>query len=389
MKVLQVHNFYQHAGGEDQVYAAEYELLTKHGHEVEQYSADNQAIETMSSIGIGVRTIFNRETYREIRKAIARERPDVVHAHNTFPIISPSLYFAAAAESVPVIQTLHNYRLLCPAATFFRDGAVCEECLGSKVPYKAVLHRCYRKSAFASSAVASMLASHWMAQTWTTKIHTYIALTNFAKEKFIEGGLPAGKIVVKPNFLPRDPGIGNGNGNYAFFVGRLSEEKGLRTLLDAWERLGATIALKIAGDGPLAALVKERADRLPNVEWLGGTEHARVIELMKEAIFLVVPSEWQEPFGMVIIEASACGTPVIASAVGSTTELIQDGVNGFHFTAGDVNSLIDRVQAIMARPGDLAAVRQSSRLCYEQNYTAERNYELLMQIYHRTASTRN
>ncbi len=387
MKILQVHNFYRRAGGEDQVYEAEYDLLTKHGHKVERYSAQNQAIETMSGLGIGLRTVFNRESYREIRNAIARERPDVVHAHNTFPIVSPALYYAAASEGVPVIQTLHNYRLLCPAATLFRDGAICEECVGSKVPYSAVAHRCYRKSAFASAAVASMLAAHWMAGTWTTKIHTYIALTNFTREKFIEGGFPAGKIVVKPNFLARDPGIGKGNGNYALFAGRLSEEKGLRTLLNAWERLARTIALKIAGDGPLADFVRQRADLLPNVEWLGDVEHARVMELMKNAAFLVVPSAWQEPFGMVIIEAAACGTPVIGSAVGSMTELIQNGVNGLHFTADDVNGLVDRVQAILTRPDDLLAMRQSSRLCYERNYTAERNYALLMQIYQSAAST--
>lgn len=385
MRVLQVHNFYQQAGGEDKVYEAEYELLARHGHAVIQYSAQNDTIARMSGMEVATRALWNPDTYREIARIIKRESPDIVHAHNTFPIVSPSIYYAAGKARIPVVQTLHNYRLLCPAATLFRDGKVCEECIGSATAYKAVVHRCYRHSASASAAVASMLLAHRIAGTWNTKVDTYIALTNFARDKFVEGGLPPGKIVVKPNFLNSDPGAGAGNGNYAFFAGRLSEEKGVRTLLDSWARPGSTMPLKIAGDGPLATYVKERASTQSNIEWLGYCQRERLMELLQEAAILVFPSLWYEGLPMTIVEAMACGTPVVASGLGSMNELIRDGINGFRFTAGDAGGLADCIRSILARPDELREMRRSSRLCYEQNYTPERNYELLMEIYQNAA----
>lgn len=385
MRVLQVHNFYQQPGGEDQVYAAEYELLRRYGHTVWQYSAHNDALVGVSGIRNAARSIWNSRTHRDLASLIKENSPDVIHATNTFPILSPSIYYAAAAAQVPVIQTVQNYRLLCPAATLFRDGRVCEDCVGARLPYKAVLHRCYRNSASASGAVASMLVIHRIARTWSEKVHTYVAATEFARDKLIEGGLPAEKIAVKPNFLAREQGIGRGEGNYALFVGRLSEEKGIRTLLEAWERVGSGIALKIAGDGPLAPLVKQRVSQLRNVEWLGFCTRERILELLQDAVVLVFPSLWYEGLPMVIVEAMSCGTPVVASRLGAMNELIEDGVNGFVFTAGDPNSLADRIQAIWVRPRELAKMRRSSRACYEQNYTPERNYELLMKIYRRAA----
>jgi len=384
MKILQVHNFYRQAGGEDQVYAAEYELLTRHGHTVTQYTARNDAINGMSGIGAAARTIWNSHTYREVAALLQRESPAIVHAHNTFPLLSPSLYYAAAKAHVPVVQTLHNYRLLCPAATLFRNGHVCEECVGSALAYKAVVHRCYRNSAAASATTATMLLFHRIAGSWNTKVNTYVALTDFARDKFIEGGLPAGKIAVKPNFLSADPGVGGGNGNYALFASRLSEEKGVRALLDAWARPGSTIPLKIAGDGPMEGYVRERVARLENVEWLGYCPRERLLDLMRDARLLVFPSLWYEGLPLTFIEAMACGTPVVAAGLGSMNELIQDGVNGFRFTAGDAGSLVERLRWISSRPDKLREMRRSSRLYYEQNYTPERNYQMLLEIYRRS-----
>ncbi len=364
--------------------AAEYELLTAHGHEVIQYFKYNQAIRGMSAAGIGIRTVWNADSYREIRSIIQQKAPDIVHAHNTFPLVSPALYYAAAAERVPVIQTLHNYRLLCPAATFFRDGHLCEECLHATVPYPSVLHACYRQSRPATAAVASMLMTHRIAGTWKTKIGTYIALTNFSRNKFIEGGLPAERIVVKPNCLTSDPGIGAGDGGYALFAGRLTEGKGLHTILNVWERLASTIQLKIAGDGPLGAWVKERAGAAPGVEWLGHCERDVLMNLYQKAAFTVFPSQFYENLPMTIIESLACGTPVIASRLGAMNEIIADGVNGFRFRPGDESDLAERIRTILARPDQLTAMRQSARACYEQNYTTERNYDLLMHIYQTT-----
>lgn len=381
MRVLQVHNFYQQPGGEDQVYAAEAELLARHGHAVIQYSVHNDAVESMPAIGLATRTLWNFTTHREVSALIARESPEVIHAHNTFPIVSPALYYAAAANGIPMVQTLHNYRLLCPAATFFRNGQLCEECLGTIAPYKAVLHRCYRNSALASATVASMLLGHGLAGTWQKKIHTYIALTKFSRDKFIDGGLPPEKITIKPNFLLTDPGVGAGSGGYALFIGRLSQEKGLDTLLKAWEELDPAIPLKIAGDGPLGEYVRERTGRLRAAEWLGYSAHERIVELLQHAALLVFPSLWYEGLPMTIIESLACGTPVVVSSLGSLNELVTDGVNGLRFAAGDASALASCIRGIWEKPDQLRAMRQGSRACYEKNYTSNRNYQLLMKIY--------
>ena len=219
MRILQVHNFYQQPGGEDRVFEAEYDLLTAHGQQVKQYTAHNNSLDGSLGGAAGAaaaRTIWNHSTYRSIRQLIRSESINLVHAHNTFPIVSPSVYYAASAERIPIVQTLHNYRLLCPAATFFRNGAVCEQCLGRTIPYPAVKNRCYRGSAGASAAAAAMLTAHRAAGTWRSKIDAYIALTTFSKNKFVEGGLPSERIHVKPGFL-EDPGIGAGDGGYALF----------------------------------------------------------------------------------------------------------------------------------------------------------------------------
>lgn len=376
MRVLQVHNFYQQPGGEDQVFAAEYEMLTAQGHAVKQYSEHNDSLDGTANWRMAGRTLWNAQTYRSIRRLIEAESIELVHAHNTFPVISPSLYYAAHAANVPVVQTLHNYRLLCPAATFFRNGSVCEKCSGLRVPYHAVVHRCYRNNVGASATAAAMLATHWAAGTWSSKIDAYIALTTFSKNKFVEGGLPAGRIHVKPGFLPVDPGFGCGDGGYALFIGRLIEEKGIDLLCRAWSRIGATIPLKIVGDGPL----RPSLQGLSGVQYLGQCERPRVIELLKQAAFLVVPSLWYEGLPMVIVEALACGTPIITSALGSMNELVENGVTGFRFAPGDVEDLLRCVENAF-QGGQLMHMRASTRGCYEQNYTAARNYNILMNIY--------
>src|SRR5436190_17345829 len=198
MKVLVAHNYYQQAGGEDQCFAAEVDLLRANGQEVIEYRADNHAIDGMSRLSVAARTIWNRKTYREVRALIRDHRPQVAHFHNTFPLISPAAYYAARAERVGVIQTLHNFRLLCPNALFFRDGRVCEDCLGKSVPWPGVVHKCYRDSRSASAAVTTLLTVHRVLGTWHQAVDTYIALTETSRRKFVEGGLPVDKVVVKP-----------------------------------------------------------------------------------------------------------------------------------------------------------------------------------------------
>lgn len=383
MRILQVHNFYQQAGGEDQVFAAEHSLLTSRGHHVTQYSVHNDALETISSIQLAAKTFWNSGTYRSVRRLIREQSIQLVHAHNTLPLISPSLYYAAATEGVPVVQTLHNYRLLCPAATLYRNAQVCELCLHKPFKYPSVTYRCYRHNALATATIAGMLAVHEIAGTWRSKIHTYIALTAFSKAKFIEAGFPAAKITVKPNFVPEDPGIGSGSGGYALFLGRLTPEKGLDTLLRTWEEGSDLLPLRIAGDGPMRPEVERRAQSVPNIDYLGHCSRAQIIELLKDAVCLVFPSEWNEVFGLALIEAMACGTPVIASAIGSPETIIKPGINGFLFPPKDTSALSRLVKQSHSNE-KLLSLRIPSRLHFEQYYTADRNYEQLKQIYEDT-----
>ena len=381
MKVLAVHNRYQRPGGEDQVFVDETALLETRNHRVLRYEVHNDQVKQMNRLTLAKDTIWNTSAYRELGALIRRERPDVVHFHNTLPLVSPAGYYAARAEGVPVIQTLHNYRLLCPVALFFRDGRVCEDCMGKAVPWPGVVHRCYRGSRAASGVIATMLTVHRALRTWTEMVDVYVALTEFARNKFIEGGLPAWKTVVKPNFVAPDPGRGQGGGGYALFVGRLAPEKGTETMLAAWDRLGTRIPLKIVGDGPLRDRVVEAAARQSNVEWLGHRPMADVHALMGKADMLVFPSQWYETFGRVAAEAFAAGTPVIAANIGAVAELVEHGRTGLKFRPGDPEDLVTQVEWALSHSAELRNMREEVRAEFEAKYTAERNYRALMEIY--------
>ena len=316
MRVMLLHNTYQHPGGEDQVFAAEGALLEERGHDVERFTISNDLINGMSRTALAASTIWNRDSYRTLRARFRATRPDVAHFHNTFPLLSPSALSAARDEGVPVVQTLHNDRLLCVNALLFRDGHICNDCLGHRVPWQGVAHGCYRGSRLASGAVATMIALHRARGTWMNDVDVYIALTEFARRTFIAGGLPADRIVVKPNFVHPDPGLGDASGNFALFVGRLVPEKGIRTLIDAWQHIGVKVPLRIVGDGPLAPEVAAAAAQCAGITWLGRHPRAEVLALMRAATLLIFPSTWYEGFGMTVAEALAVGLPVVASRVG-------------------------------------------------------------------------
>ncbi|MBV8072949.1 MAG: glycosyltransferase family 4 protein [Acidobacteriaceae bacterium] len=380
MRILQIHNFYQQSGGEDRVYQAECELLRSRGHAVVQYSLHNDSLSDMAAPEMAVRTIWNHRAYRELKALLQAGPVDVMHAHNTFPLMSPAVYYAAQAFNVPVVQTLHNYRLFCAGSTFYRGGRVCEDCLHSPLPYPGVMHACYRNSRPATTAVAAMLTVHRAAGTWRTKVQMYIALTRFAKQKLIEGGLPEHRVRVKPNFLASDPGPGTGLGGFALFLGRLTEEKGIRTLLRAWRDV-PDVPLKVAGSGPLASFVAERARELPSVEYLGQCEPRCAIELLHAAAFLVFPSEWYEGLPMTIVEAFACGTPVICSALGAMNELVLRDITGVLFEPGNALELAGAVNRLIADPRRLSQIRAKARQEYLECYTPGINYPQLMEIY--------
>ncbi|HEX7119991.1 MAG TPA: glycosyltransferase family 4 protein [Longimicrobiales bacterium] len=380
MRVLLVHNHYRQHGGEDVAFAAESRLLRRHGHEVIEYREHNDSVERVGRARLAADTIWSRAAHRRLGSVLRRVRPDVVHFHNTFPLISPSAYAACRGAGVPVVQTLANYRLLCPGANFVRGGRPCEACTQHAVPWPGVLHRCYRGSAAATATVASMLVVHRAARTWTRMVDVFVAPTEFARRKFVDGGLPGERIRVKPNFVDPDPGTGGHGGGYALFAGRLSHEKGVETLVDAWARLGdAAPPLKVVGAGPLAPALAARAG--PRVELLGWRPRDEVLALMKDAAVLVFPSNCYESFGLALAEAFATGLPVIASRLGAMAELVEHERTGLHFAPGDAADLATQVARAFGDPPALSAMGRAARAVFEARFTADRNHALLLEIY--------
>ncbi len=381
MNILLAHNYYQQTGGEEQVFLAECNLLESHGHQVYRYILNNDKIEATPPLELLGKTIWNWDVYREMRSLIQQHKIQVVHFHNTFPLISPAAYYATKAEGASVVQTFHNYRLLCPNALFLRDGKVCEDCLGQAIPWQGIQHNCYRGSKSASAAVVTMLTTHRLLQTWNRQVDAYIALTDFARDKFIEGGLPAEKVFVKPNFVDPDPGVGDGKGGYALFVGRLSVEKGIDVLLDAWSQLGTKIPLKILGDGSLSSEVSNATQRIPGLEWLGRRPMEDVYTLMQNAQFLIFPSKWYEGLPRTLIESFACGTPVIAANLGAMSSFVTPYKTGLHFQPGNANDLVTQVEWAISNPGYILKMRQNTRTEFDRKYTSSENYQQLAKIY--------
>jgi glycosyltransferase involved in cell wall biosynthesis len=283
--------------------------------------------------------------------------------------------------NIPVIQTLHNYRLLCPSATLYRDGKLCEECLGKLTPWPGVVHKCYRQDPLASAAVGVMITAHELIGTWRGVVDRYIALTEFAHRMLAKNGIPGHKIVVKPNYLDPDPGAKQGLGDYALFVGRLSPEKGGRTLLDGWRRLKTPVPLVILGEGLCGPEVMAVCTEVPSIQWLGQMAKNKVIELMKRARFLVLPSECYESFPLALVEAFGCALPLVASALGAMGELVNDGRTGLTFRASDPGDLAAKVDWAWSHPREMEQMGREARIEFEAKYTASANYEALLAIY--------
>lgn len=383
MKILVAHNFYKQPGGEDQCVAAEVAMLRAHGHEVTQYCLHNECVDAMGRLRLAARTIWSRTAVRELRELFRTHRPQIAHFHNTFPLISPSAYYAARAEGVRVVQTVHNFRLLCANALLFRNGEVCEDCLGKWIPWPGIAHKCYRDNRAASTVITTMLMTHRGLGTWSKAVDMYIALTEFGRRKLVEGGLPADKIAIKPNFAYPDPGPGTGTGGYAVFVGRLSAEKGVDTLLEAWRHLGFRPPLKLLGDGPMAAAVQQASAKDASIQWLRHVPLEAVYDLVGEAMFLVLPSQCYETFARVAMEAFAKGTPVIVSKLGAMAAMVDDGRTGLYFKPGDPADLAAKVHRLLAEPSQLPPMRQAARQEFNDHFTADSNHKILMAIYER------
>ncbi|MDP3817740.1 MAG: glycosyltransferase family 4 protein [Methylotenera sp.] len=375
LRVLVVHNAYQHRGGEDSVVDAEIALLSSHGHEVETYFRHNNDVALSSMLAVAGQTLWSTQTTKEVEVRIAEFRPDVIHAHNTFPLVSPAIYWVAAKAGIPIVQTLHNFRFLCLSALFMRDGKVCEDCLGH-LPWRGVVHQCYRDSTAASTVLAGMITLHRGLGTYRNKVTRYIALNDFCRDKLIAGGLPKEKFKVKPNFIdnPKSPNWEARQGG--LFVGRLSKEKGLDVLAEAVKLLPIN-PVKVIGGGELESFAQFSF----GTDYLGFQPLDTILAKMRQSSYLVLPSIWYENFPRTIVEAFACGLPVIASRIGALAEIIVDGTTGLLFESGNAQDLAEKLIWAEAHPDEMVKMGKSARAEYEAKYTPERNYAMLIEIY--------
>lgn len=379
MRILLVHNEYQLRGGEDAVFRAEGNLLREHGLEVLEYLKSNVSIGEKGSIDVAAGAVWSRNSYRELRSRIREMEPSIVHVHNYMPLISPAVFFAAHAEGVPVVQTLHNYRLLCLNGMLMREEKICELCATKNLKWPGVLHKCYRDSHLGSTTVAAMLFIHNALRTWHSKVTRFIALTNFQRDKLVAAGLPAEKIVVKPNFSP-DPGCPNDAATPragGLFIGRLSEEKGVDVLVEAASK--SDVLIDVVGSGPKYDAVKRAAPNHLRVH--GFVEDADLARMKQSAAFLVLPSIVYEGFPMVIAEAFAMGIPIIASRHGGMREIVRDGETGLHFDPGSADDLASKIRWASDNPDSMRAMSVNARKVYEERFSPTQSVRRLTEIY--------
>lgn len=376
--VLIVHNYYQIPGGEDTVVANEKKLLEDHGHKVIFYSRSNSELKQMSKLEkacLPVTTLFNPKTYKEIKRIIRAEDIQIVHVHNTLTLISPAVYYAAKSMKVPVVQTVHNFRLLCPKATFYRDGHICEECL-SKGLHKSIKYNCYRNSKLQTLACVMNLKIHSFTDIFQSI--NYICLTEFTKYK-LQQIMRNATIFVKPNFV-YNLGMKKDHEDYYLFVGRIEEIKGINILIDAFRKMPEK-KLKIAGRGDLDQQIKNKIAKegLDNIEMLGFQERASVNKLMKKAKALIMCSQCYETFGMVIAEAYSCGTPVIVGNIGNIKDLVIPGVTGETFTYNSSTEMVIAIERFEKK--EYCTYSKNAYDFFEKHLTSESNYKQLEEIY--------
>ncbi|WKZ38695.1 MAG: glycosyltransferase family 4 protein [Anaerolineales bacterium] len=394
MRVVVAHNFYRQSGGEDAVFTSESSLLEQYGHEVIRHTVSNQDVDFHSRLKLAGATLWNHSEYKKIKKLLREKRPDIIHVHNTLPLLSPSIYYAAGAEGVPVVQMLHNYRPFCLNGVLYRDGHLCEDCIG-RIPLPGVLHKCYRGSYAASAGVLSLNVAYFrLLKTYQKHISVFITSTQFAKNLFIKMGLKEDNIIVKPNLVKvfdsvEKIRVDSEARSGAIFVGRLDSRKGIWTLLSAIER--TNIPLTLVGDGDLRMEIEEWLLERPNlkVEITGWLDSVEVAGRIKRSSVLVLPSEFYESFGNVIVEAFSCGIPVVTTNIGAQSELVQHGRTGYLYAYGDVDALAKALQTLLDNPELSLVMGKNARREFEMKYTAERNYRALMDIYSGVIGTKS
>lgn len=384
MKILAFHNRYRQPGGELRVFEEEACLLEEHGHVVERMIVSNNDLKAWNPV-TAVAVVWNRSICKQVEARIASFGPDIVHVHNDFPLASPAVYYAAKRAGARVVHTLHNYRNICVNGLLNRAGKPCRECLDCGNPLPGMKHGCYRGSRLATGVAAARLVVHRAMDTWGRQIDVFIAPTEFVRDRHVEAGFPAEKIVVKPHFVTGEPRIGSGRGNYALFVGRLMPDKGIDVLLEAWRQVPAEYKLKIVGDGPMADLVKQAIIDMPNIEWLGPRAPEDVHALLEQAGCAVVPSPVYESFGRVVVEAMSHGTPVVATGHGAMAELIEDGVTGRLVSPNDPGNLAHAVWTMLSEQRADSGIRERCRQAYEAHWSQEKNHEQLISVYRHNA----
>ena len=354
---------------------AEVDLLRRNGHEVLVYLRDNEELTRMKNHHAALQTLWSHKAVADVTALAEKFRPELIHSHNTFPLISPSLYSVATRLNVPVIQTLHNFRLICPQATLLRNGVQCEDCVGN-LPWRAIVHRCYRNSLPQSAVSSSMIMLHRLLRTWHTKVTRYIVLNQLCRDKFIAGGFPFDLLRIKPNFVDsaNEPEWVHRSGG--IFIGRLSEEKGLKVLAEALSQL-PDCQIDVYGKGDLQTFVEATSC----FHYKGFHAADELQACLRQAAYLVIPSTGIESFGLVAIEAFAAGTPVIASAHGGLQEIVVHGKTGLLVESGNSEALARAIAFAEDHPAEMKIMGRAARQAYLSRYTPEINYRLLMTIY--------
>lgn len=385
MKVLLVHCFYRSSApsGEDSVYRNEKKLLEDNGYKVITYEKFNDDLNNNSffkKIAAGFEFIWSLQAFREITEIIKNEKPDIAHFHNIFPQISTSAYLACKKNGVPVIQTLHNFRYICPAGLLQRNSKPCEKCIDKSLVF-SLIHKCYRNSYIATLPMAAMIGFNKATDSFSKNVNRYIALTNFGKSRFIAGGFPQEKICVKPNFINHIENNEHHLGEYVLYVGRLTQEKGVMTLIEACKKT-KHIPLKIVGDGELRSKLESISIQYDlNVEFLGYQNKDFVMSMLKKSRFLVLPSECYEGFPVTVVEAFASGKPVVGSKIGSLDEIIEENITGSKFTFGSSDALADCIQNMWEDIDKLKTMSENARFSFENKYNPSINFSILSSIY--------
>ena len=392
MNILLVHNFYgsEAPSGENRVFELEKELLIKHGNNIityERYSDEIRQAGIKGKIKGGVVTPWNFTSFHDVKKIAKSNSLDIVHVHNTFPLISPSIIHALK-NSTPVVLTLHNYRLFCAAGIPMRAGEVCTKCIEDKSALPGLVHKCYRGQRLATLPLTINILMHRRLKTWTELVDGFIVFTEFQKSLVENAGVPGDKIYIKPNYYPGYPMVRSWEAreNTIIYAGRLSEEKGAKDLISAWRIWGQSAPeLKIYGDGELieelCGLVRE-LDLSEKIKFYGKCSSEEVEAAIASSRMVIVPSICFEGFPMVVREAFAYGTPVAASNLGPLKSIVKDGVLGVNFMPGNAQSIFDRVSSVWNNSHKMEEYSVKCREEFELKYNENANYSNLMEIYH-------